>query len=255
MTPREAKKQVESPRRRKLAIVGVVLALAIVGAFPLSLLVNKLNHTNDTADHLAAQQDQISRQQDQIGSVLVQLRGVATQNRRLTCTFGSLALAQPIAQLVREDDVDFAARLRTYRHILRAVRSGGNCQVALGPVFRRRVQEKISQINQAINALPPAARQGAGSGGGAGGHPGGQKPGHNPTPGTNAQPSPGTPGGTNPGNGNGGGNGPAPGNGNGPGDSIGQGVKDIVDGVQGAADNAIDGLQEGLDDILHSKKP
>jgi hypothetical protein len=231
----------EREAKRKRGIVIAVLGAAIIAAFPLSLLVNKLNHTNDTTDHVAAQQDQITRQQNQISAILVQLTAVSNQNRRLTCTFGSFTLAQPIAQLVNESDAEFAQRLRTYKRILTIVRRRGECNAALGPIFHRRLQQRINRINNAINSLPPAARHGTGTIPGAGsghGRPPPGKPGSptTTTPQTNENPAPGNSGGA--GN-SGGGNG------------VGQGLNDILNGVGNGVGNTVDGVGKGLNDILN----
>lgn len=230
---------------RKLGISLVVLALAIVAAFPLNLLVNKLNHTNDTAEHVAAQQDQIAAQQDQITNILGEVTGVTDQTRKLTCTFGSFALAQPIAQLVNESDVEFAQRLGAYRRILITVHRRGDCDAVLGPVFRRRVEERISRITNAIHVLPPASRGAAGGGSGGGGSGGGTGGGGN---------QPGGGGGTrgdqgDNNSGGGGGTGGDQGGGTETPTPPAQGspLDPILDGVNGL----VDGVQQGLGNLLH----
>jgi uncharacterized membrane protein YgcG len=228
--------------KRKRGIVIAVLGAAIIAAFPLSLLVNKLNHTNDTTDHVAAQQDQITRQQNQISAILVQLTAVSNQNRRLTCTFGSFTLAQPIAQLVNESDAEFAQRLRTYKRILTIVRRRGECNAALGPIFHRRLEQRIARINHAINALPLAARHGTGTIGGAGNSHGRPPPGKSNPPTTTAPPQTNE----NPGPGNSGGTG-----GSGGGNGVGQGLNDILKGVGNGVGNTVDGVGKGLNDILN----
>lgn len=226
-------------------MIAVLVGAAIL-AFPLSLIVNKLNGTNSDTAVLREQNHHIAVQQDQITALLGQVNGLSLESRKLLCSFGAFVVEQPIVKLVNETKAAFFSRIEGYQNVLHDLRRV-DCQVTLDRTqFQKEVSQQAKRITQVLGTSGDGSG-GGGSGGHSGGHSGGQNPGQNHTPGTNSHPNIGTPGGTkqqpspDPPNGNSGGNG----------GGVGNGVNDILDGVQGAANGALNGLKKGLDDILH----
>jgi hypothetical protein len=222
-------------------MIAVLVGAAIL-AFPLSLLVNKINGTQSDTSAIRDQASHIAAQQEEIATILGQVNGLGLENRKLLCSFGAFVVEQPIAKLVNESEAAFESRLTGYQNVLHDLRRV-DCQATLHRThFQREVRDQTKQINQALSQ----ATGGSGGSGHSGGHVPGQNPGQNQgenhTPGTNTVPAPGTPGGTDTGTGDGG---------SGGGGNSGDPLTPIVNGANGL----IDGVQQGLNNLLQPHQP